>query len=92
MRAVIAILAICLPLSASSAWAYEKFIPLGHSYAPDQAELPPLNSEVDRMNAQVDILESSIYQRERSSKQFQSDMNRFMNDRSVRPVSNFIDY
>ena len=92
MRVLIAVLALSVSLWPASAQAYEKFIPLGHSYSPDQAVLPPLNSELDRLNAKVDIIESDIYTRERASKVFQNNLNQFMNNHAVRPNSSFIDY
>lgn len=93
MRVVaVAVLAVSLGLWPASAWAYEKFIPLGHSYTPDRPGLPPLNSELDRLNANVDIIESDVYTREKISKQFQNNLNQFMDNRQIRPNSSFIDY
>jgi hypothetical protein len=92
MRVAFALLAISLIAPPSSAWAYEKYIPLGHSYSPEQSTLPPLNSELDRLNANVDIIESDVYNRELISKKFQNNVHQFMDDRAIRPNSSFIDY
>jgi hypothetical protein len=92
MRIAIGLLAISLGVWSSPAWAYEKYIPFGHSYTPEQSTLPPLNSELDRFNATVDIIESDVYTRERASKQFQNNLYQFMENRSIRPNSSFLDY
>lgn len=73
------ILAMAVVLAAGvSAQAAEKFIPKGHSYAPDSYGLPPLNSEVDQLNAQTDIYETEIYRQQYDRKLFDSDLDRFM--------------
>lgn len=92
MRIATALLILSMSLWPAPAQAYEKFIPLGHSYSPDQETLPPLNSDLDRLNAKVDIFESDIYTRERASKVFQSNLNQFLNGGNLRPNNSFIDY
>ena len=74
------------------AGAYENFIPLGHSYAPGDSVLPPLNSRQDRINAQVDIFESDVYTRAREAKEFRSRLDQFSNNQELKGASTFIDY
>lgn len=50
-----------LGLSTASAGAAEQFVPDGHTYAPGNEQLPPLNSPQDLRNGQADIYQSEIY-------------------------------
>lgn len=94
MRSVaIAIFAAVLGAGASPALAFENFIPLGHNYAPEDSQLPRLNSDQDKINAQVDIYETEIYTRERIAKSFSSRLDHFSNDQELNSRnSDFIDY
>ena len=92
MRLALTILAATLALAPAPAFAYENFIPLGHNYAPDDPELPTLNSEQDRLNSQVDIYESEIYNRQRRAKIFSSQLDRFKSEQEYNGSSDFIDY
>ena len=74
----LALAAVALMVGGVSVQAAEKFIPKGHSYAPDSYGLPPLNSEQDQVNAQADIYETEIYRQQYSRKLFDSDLDRFM--------------
>jgi len=58
--------------------AAENFIPQGHSYAPDQPALPPLNSHQDLVNLGADMLQSRIDVSQRSAKLQDSEFNRFI--------------
>ena len=80
---------LALPVQAN---AYENFIPLGHSYSPDDSVLPDFNSDQDRLNSQVDIYESEIYTRLRRAKSFSSHLDRFSNDHELKGGGEFIDY
>ena len=92
MRLSIAVLAAAMALTPAPALAYENFIPLGHSYSPDDSVLPEFNSDQDRLNSQVDIYESEIYNRQRRAKVFSSQLDRFNNDQEISGSSEFIDY
>lgn len=92
MRVAISIAALVLALQAAPALAYENFIPLGHAYSPDDAELPAFNSDQDQINSQTDIFESEIYGRLRRAKEFNSQMTQFSNDQELKGGSKFIDY
>lgn len=92
MRAFFAILIAAAAVQATPALAYENFIPMGHSYSPDNPELPAFNSDEDRLNSQVDIYESEIYNRQRRAKSFASDFERFRSDQELKGGSAFIDY
>jgi hypothetical protein len=92
MRLVIAVAAAVLAVQASSALAYENFIPLGHAYSPEDSELPAFNSDQDRLNSQTDIYETEIYVRQRTAQEFSSQLNRFRNDQELKGASDFIDY
>lgn len=92
MRLALAIV-IALAAPAVPAMAYENFIPLGHGYSPEEAQLPSLNSERDQISSQTDVIESEIYNRQRRAKLFYSDLNRFSNDQEYKNRgSEFIDY
>ena len=92
MRLAFAVV-IALALPVAPAMAYENFIPLGHGYSPEEAELPSLNSERDQVSSQTDVYESEIYNRQRRAKLFYSDLNRFSNDQEFKNRgSEFIDY
>ncbi|MFO1123197.1 MAG: hypothetical protein U1F47_12870 [Hyphomicrobiales bacterium] len=85
--------AAALAAFASSAMAYENFIPMGHAYAPGQNALPPLNSEQDKLNAQVDIEESATWVRDRNAILFSSRLKQISSDQKQRaPSGDFIDY
>ena len=56
------ILASALTFGLSAASAQQKtYIPSGHSYGPNNANLPHPNSRRGRINAQTDIYETEIY-------------------------------
>ena len=92
MRIGFALLALALAAWPAEALAYENFIPLGHSYSPDEPVLPALNSDRDKVNAQVDIYESEIYRRELAAKVFQSNLDNFVNKRQFKGGGTFLDY
>lgn len=91
MRLVIVACA-ALTVMTAPALAYENFIPLGHAYSPEDAELPPINSDQERIISQTDVYEAEIYTRQRTAKQFSSQLERFRNDQELRGGSDFIDY
>jgi hypothetical protein len=92
MRVTLAVLAAAAVMMTAPAHAVENFIPLGHSYSPDQPELPAFDSEQDRLNSQVDIYESEIYSRLRRAKIFSSQLDHFSNDQELKGSGEFIDY
>ena len=94
MRVFVAVLAVAIAVLAlpDQAVAYENFIPLGHSYSPDDPVLPDFNSEQDRVNSQVDIYEAEIYTRLRRAKSFSSQLDQFRNEQELSGGSEFIDY
>ena len=82
-----------LVATAIQASAAENFIVRGHSYAPGDDQLPPLNSERDDVNLQTDILESEIYVSQRQRKLFDSEMSRFINNQELTgPDQSSLDY
>ena len=92
MRTGAALLLVLCALWPTQAGAYENFIPLGHSYAPGDSVLPPLNSRKDRVNAQVDIFESDVYTRARAAKEFRNQLDQFSNNQELKGPNDFIDY
>jgi hypothetical protein len=92
MRAIFALLAVAVVFWPLEAGAYENFIPLGHTYAPGQNAIPPLNTAKDQFNTQVDIYESEIYVRQRTEKIFESNINQSSSVQEFRGGGDFIDY
>lgn len=92
MRFSFVILVAAFAFAPAPAMAYENYIPLGHSYSPEDSQLPEFNSEQDKLNSQVDIYESEIYNRQRRAKVFSSQLDRFKNDQEISGSSEFIDY
>ena len=80
---------VAVPIQASAA---ENFIVRGHSYAPGDDQLPPLNSERDDVNLQTDILESEIYITQRQRKLFDSELSRFINNQELTGPDQSLDY
>lgn len=78
LAAVLITAVLCVALSGSSVTALEKFIPKGHSYSPDEPELPPLNSPNDLLNGQADIYETEIYRQQYRLKMLDSELNRLI--------------
>jgi hypothetical protein len=72
-----------LSAATAEASAVENFIPRGHSYAPGEGQLPPLNSERDQLNNQTDSLQSEIYVKEFQRKQLDSELSRFINEQNL---------
>ena len=52
------------------------YLPQGHSYAPGEEQLPPINSAESYFNTQVDILQTEIYRRQYEQSMFESEMSR----------------
>lgn len=52
------------------------FMPEGHTYAPGEERLPPINSAESYFNTQVDILQTEIYRRNYEQSMFESEMSR----------------
>lgn len=92
MRFSFVILVAAFAFAPAPAFAYENYIPLGHSYSPEDPELPEFNSEQDKLNSQVDIYESEIYNRQRRAKVFSSQLDQFKNNQELSGGSEFIDY
>jgi len=55
---------------------YPPYLPEGHSYAPGEAQVPPINSAESQFNTQVDILQTEIYRRNYEQSMFESEMSR----------------
>ncbi len=91
MRSMMMIFAALVAI-ASPAAAYENFIPLGHSYSPDDETLPPLNSDQDQLNSEVDVEEAATWVRDRSERIFNSRIEQLVSDQKQRTPSDFIDY
>jgi hypothetical protein len=92
MRISSLLLLAAVAFAPAPALAYENYIPLGHSYSPDDSVLPEFNSDQDKLNSEVDIYESEIYNRQRRAKVFSSELDRFKNDQEISGSSDFIDY
>jgi hypothetical protein len=92
MRISSLLLLAAVAFAPAPAFAYENYIPLGHSYSPDDSVLPEFNSDQDKLNSEVDIYESEIYNRQRRAKVFSSELDRFKNDQEISGSSDFIDY
>ncbi len=86
------ILSVFVALSSSAAMAYEKFIPQGHSYTPDNTELPDFNSAQGKFDLQTDIYETEIYIRRRDQRVRDSYMKRFSSSQETRGADYSIDY
>ena len=92
MRFTSILLLAAVAIAPTQAVAYENYIPLGHSYSPDDSVLPEFNSEQDKLNSAVDIYEAEIYNRQRRAKVFSRQLDRFKNDQELSGGSEFIDY
>ena len=60
------------------------YMPPGHTYAPGEESLPPVNSAQSQFETQVDILQTEIYRRNYEQSMFESEMSR--NDLGVGPL------
>jgi len=82
---IFGILAISAAIATAiaPALAEENFIPMGHTYTPDQSSLPALNSAQDRINLQTDIFESEIYVAQRTRKLQENEFTRFLYSQSL---------
>ena len=61
---LLAVLVLGLVASASTAQAYEKFIPLGTGYSTDVSVIPDLNSDLQHQINQADVYETEIYNKQ----------------------------
>ncbi len=93
MRARVLILAVAVAAFASlEASAAENFIARGHSYAPGENTLPPLNSTQDEINKETDLLEAEIYVEQRERKRTDSELSRFINNQELTGPDQSLDY
>ena len=93
MRGIAVIIGGLLSLGLiSSAYAYDKFIPLGAGYSTSVSVLPPLNSQSHSITSQTDIYESEMYQRDLDRRLIDSRMTHFTNDQNSNGTEGVFDY
>ena len=73
---------LALGVSASSAFAFDTFIPLGYGYSTANRDASQLTARERAAISQTDIYETDIYQRQLRARQTDSRMQRFLNDRN----------
>jgi hypothetical protein len=91
MRLVVVVV-LGMFVGASTAQAYDKFIPLGMGYSPQVSTLPELNSDLQQQINQADIYETEIYNKQLEQTRHNSYINHFLNDRNSGSSDFAVDY
>ena len=85
-------LAIVSLTASQTAFAFEKFIPLGQGYSTNNFDGANLTAEQQAAINQADIYETELYQKQLRQKQLDSQMNRLMFDRQNNESGTSLDY
>jgi len=78
--------------AASSAFAYDTFIPLGLGYSTTNSDGAQITPEQQAAINQADIYETEQYNKQLRQKQLDSQMYRFMFDRQSNDFGSSLDY
>jgi hypothetical protein len=92
MRRFLLVAAMVISGSASSAFAYDTFIPMGQGYSTNNFDVSQLTPEQQAAINQADIYETELYLKQLRQKQLDSQMNRLMFDRQNNDFGASLDY
>lgn len=60
---------------AQSLGAYDRYVPMGHSYDTSNRPMPTLNSYDDQVNYRADMMETEIYRKEKERANWEYQLN-----------------
>lgn len=77
---------------ATTAQAFENFIPAGTGYSTEIITLPDLNSDQSKLNQQTDIYETEIYRKQRKYAEDDAKLRRFFSQNDSTGLNGKVDY
>jgi hypothetical protein len=86
------LIAVFLASGASSASAYENYIPLGTGYSSKVEALPSFDSEEGVVASETDVYETELYKRQRKQIEDESRFKQFFSDTESVGADSHIDY